>query len=92
MEKIYIVSLILFAITSISKVLIHVLLDLRNGYRIEYTSVKGYLYILPYDKEVMESDRNLKVLCNWLNKLSILMLFLFVAIFFFEKFIFHEKG
>lgn len=85
MEKIYIFSIVLFTIASISKVWIHILLDLRNGYRIEYTSVKGYLYILPYDKEVRESDNKLKVVCNWLNKLSVFMLVLFVAVFFIRR-------
>lgn len=83
----YLLSIGFLAVTSIAKVIVHVVLDSRNGYEIEYTSVSRFVYMLPYDNEVNEKDEKLKSICNILCRLSLLFLIFFLILFFLRKYI-----
>jgi hypothetical protein len=82
MDTFYLTIIILFAISSIAKTIIHIILDSRNGYKVELTGIKAYIYLLPYDKEVDSKYEELKKACNLLQKLQIATLFIFVITFF----------
>lgn len=76
------------SIAYVVKGILHVILDSRNGHRSEYSSVNRFVYILPYDKDVNEKDENLKKICNFFNKLSLIFLSLFIIIFFLKNYVF----
>lgn len=84
MEKLFILSVVFCCVSAIAKGSIHVLLDLRNNYKIDFARSKGYVYFLPYDKDVSEKDISLKRICNYLQKIMILSLVFFVIIFLFK--------
>lgn len=81
MQTIFIISLIFCIISATAKGIIHVILDVRNGHRIDFARSKGYVYLLPYDKEVSEDNEKLKRVCNQLQKLSIGSLLIFIIVF-----------
>lgn len=82
MQIFYIVSLIFFAIFFATKSVIHIILDSRHGYQIQYGSSRGFVYFLPYDKEVSAENLRLKKICNFLQKISIISLVTFLIAFF----------
>lgn len=81
MQVFFIISVLLFALSFGAKSIIHVILDTRNGYKIDYASSKGFVYFLPYDKDVSGTDESLKRACNYLQKLSIWFLIIFMIAF-----------
>jgi hypothetical protein len=82
MEVAFIVSVLLLTLSFGTKSIIHAVLDARNGHRVEYGSAKGYVYFMPYDKEVSQKDERLKQICNLLHPVSIFSLILFLLVFF----------
>ncbi len=81
LEVFYILSLIGFAIIFIAKSIIYAILDKRNGHPLKYGRVWGYENFLPYDKEVSQKDERLKMRCNKLHKLSIVLLIVFCIVY-----------
>ena len=81
MKILFVISLLLFAIPFSVKSILHVILDNRNRYQVDYGSSRGYVYFLPYSKEVSAKDENLKRLCNYLHKASLFFLVVFVIVF-----------
>ncbi len=86
MGVLYVLSIGLLAVSSMTKVIVHVILDSRNGFEVEYTSVRGYVYMLPYNKEVKKEDEKLKSVCNILSWLSLIFLIFFLLLFFYRQF------
>ena len=82
MEYLFIFSLIAFLIILITKLIIHIILDMRNGYPQEFGSAWGHVTFFPYDKDVSPDDEGLKKKCNKLQKLTILSLIVFLIVFF----------
>jgi hypothetical protein len=74
MQVLYYISFWLFVAFSIAKVVMHVALDARNGYPIQYGKTRGYVYLLPYDKEVSIRDEKLKRICNFVYKIAMVLL------------------
>ena len=81
MQVFFIISLLLFTISFGAKSIIHVILDNRNGYQINYGSSRGFVYFLPYGKEVTVQDEKLKKVCNYLHRVSIFFLATFIIAF-----------
>jgi hypothetical protein len=81
MRAFYVIIILLLAVSFGAKSIIHVILDYRNRHKIALTSSKGYVYFLPYDKDVQESDGYLKRICNYLQKVSIFFLVVFIILF-----------
>lgn len=81
MEIAFIISLFFCIIPATLKGIIHVMLDVRNGHRVDFARSKGYVYLLPYDKDVSEGDEKLKRACNYLQRLSAFSLAAFIIIF-----------
>lgn len=81
MREFYVIIILLLAVSFGAKSIIHVILDYRNRHKIALTSSKGYVYFLPYDKDVQESDEYLKRVCNYLQKASIFFLIIFIILF-----------
>jgi hypothetical protein len=73
-QVLYYISFWLFVAFSIAKVVMHVALDARNGYPIQYGKTRGYVYLLPYGKEVSIRDEKLKRICNSVYKFNMLFL------------------
>lgn len=73
---IYLIIVYLFGAAFFSKIILHVYLDNANGYKLAAGSISSFIYLLPYDKEVSERFIKAKIICNWLQKMSI---FLFVS-------------
>lgn len=82
MEYFFVISLFAFIILFITKFIIHIMLDRRNGYPIEFGSAWGHVSFLPYDKDVSVEDEGLKKICNKLQKLTIIFLIIFLIVFF----------
>ena len=74
MEIAFIISLVFCIIPATLKGIIHVMLDVRNVHRVDFARSKGYVYLLPYDKDVSEGDEKLK-------RLSAFSLVAFIIIF-----------
>jgi hypothetical protein len=72
MQVVFVLSVILFAMTTIAKAILHVSLDRKNGHRIYFARSMGYIYLLPYDKDVAPHDEPKKRACNILQKFMIL--------------------
>ena len=81
LDILYPISVSLFVIFFISKLIIYVILDKRNGHSLKYGSVWGYENFLPYDKEVMKEDEKLKKVCNYLHRMSMIFLVVFIIAF-----------
>ncbi len=81
MEIAFIISLVFCIILATLKGIIHVMLDVRNAHRVDFARSKGYVYLLPYDKDVSEVDEKLKRSCNYLQRLSAFSLVAFIIIF-----------
>jgi hypothetical protein len=81
MEIVFIISLVFCIIPASLKGIIHVTLDVRNGHKVDFARSKGYVYLLPYDKVVSGEDEKLKRICNYLQRLSIFSLIVFIIIF-----------
>ena len=81
MQVFFIISILLFVLSFGAKSIIHVILDARNSHKIDYATSKGFVYFLPYNKDVSGADERLKSACNYLQKLSIWFLTIFVAAF-----------
>ena len=77
MQTLFILSAIFFAGTTIAKAILHVSLDIKNGHRIYFARSMGYVYILPYDKDVAPPDEPKKRACNILQRF---MIFFFVLL------------
>lgn len=84
MQSSLIASVLLFALSFGVKSIIHAVLDSRNGYKIDYASARGFIYFLPYEKDVSKEDEKLKKACNIFQKLSMLFLIMLVIIYFFR--------
>jgi hypothetical protein len=82
MQTAFIVSLIFCIIPAIMKGIVHVALDVRNGYKVDFARSKGYVYLLPYNKDVSDKDEKLKRICNYLQKGVVFFLIIFVIVFF----------
>lgn len=80
METAFIISLIFCVIPAILKGIIHVSLDVRNGHRVDFARSKGYVYLLPYEKEVSEEDEKLKRICNYIQRVFVFSLIFFIII------------
>lgn len=81
MKITFIISLFFFIIPATLKGIIHVVLDVKNGHRVDFARSKGYVYLLPYDKDVSVGDEKLKRACNCLQSLSAFSLVAFIIIF-----------
>jgi hypothetical protein len=80
MNILYSISAYLFFILLFVKVVLHIQLDNGNGYKIVFSPVSTWVYLLPYDKEILQEFEKKKRLCNKIQKLF--MYFLFATIFF----------
>ena len=87
MRVFFILSVLLFAMSFGIKSIIHIILDTRNGYKIDYASSRGLVYFLPYKKDVSEPDGSLKRVCNYLQRLSIWFLIIFIIAFLLRFFV-----
>lgn len=81
MQVFVIISVLLFALSLGAKSIIHVILDARNGYKIDYESSMGFVYFFPYRKDVSGGDDRLKRVCNHFQKLSVWFLIIFIVAF-----------
>lgn len=81
MSDFYIVIVLLFAVSFGTKSIIHVILDAKNKHKIDFASSRGFVYFLPYNKDVNESDEYLKRVCNYLQKASVLFLVIYFIVF-----------
>lgn len=81
MNTLFILSVIFCAISAIAKGIVHVSLDLRNGYKIDFARSRGFVYFLPYDKDVSPKDGRLKQMCNFLQRMLITSIIIFAIIF-----------
>jgi len=63
---------------AIVKTIVHIKLDVKNGYKIDFSGMKAFEYVLPYDKQVSQEDEKLKRVCNILNRMLIVCLVVFV--------------
>ena len=68
------ISTYLFFLSLLMKVIIHICLDDRNGYKIIASPVSNWIYLLPYDKEVQSEYGKKKRLCNKIQRISIVIL------------------
>lgn len=82
-----IIGLIFCFLTATLKGITHVILDIRNGHKIDFARSKGYIYLFPYDKNVAEEDEKLKRLCNLFQKLVMFSLIILIIIFFVRFFL-----
>jgi hypothetical protein len=89
MQSFFVASVFLFALSFGTKGVVHLILDVRNGHKIDLTSARGFVYFLPYDRDVSEKDEKLKIVCNLFQKLSMLFLVIFIVAHFF--FFFYKK-
>ena len=87
MKLLFILSLVLCCVLTFAKGVIHVILDLRNGYKIVFARAKGYVYFLPYDKDVSEKDVALKRICNYLQKIMMISVIIFIIVFLLKFFL-----
>lgn len=81
MEILFIVSLLTCIISTILKGVIHVALDIRNKHNVDFARSKGYVYFLPYSKNVSEEDEKLKRICNFLHRVFIISLIIFIIVY-----------
>jgi hypothetical protein len=81
LEICYIVSLIALLLTVFGKGILHVYLDSKNGRKIEYARSRGYVYLLPYEKEISPELEKVKVVCNKFQKGMIYCLVIFLILF-----------
>lgn len=75
MNIIYSISAYLFFILLFVKVVLHIQLDNKNGYKIVVSPVSTWVYLLPYDKDILQEFEKKKRLCNIIQKLSMYFLF-----------------
>lgn len=87
MNTLFILSVIFCTVAAMAKGIVHIMLDLRNGYKIEFARSRGYIYFLPYDKEVSPKDERLKRICNFLQKMLTLSVIIFAIIFLIKTFV-----
>ena len=80
MRELYVITVLLLAVSFGAKSIIHVVLDYRNRHKIDFASSEGFVYFLAYNKDVRESDEYLKRVCNYLQKASIFFLVVFITL------------
>jgi preprotein translocase subunit SecG len=78
-EIFFVLSMLSFVLIFIVKSIIYTILDYRNDYPIMYGRLyQLYIVFWPYDKEVSKKDDKLKRTANYLHKIYILSLIIFV--------------
>lgn len=60
----------------ISKIIIHIRLEIKNGQKLLYSPFELWRYIVPYQKNVLDEYIKLKVVCNYLFKILICLFIL----------------
>lgn len=60
----------------------HITLDVRNGYPMQYGSAWGLINFFPYNKDVSKEDEKLKSRCIKLHKLSMIFFIFFIFLYF----------
>ena len=81
METAFNLSLLFTIASTITKAITHVILDFRNGYKVEFARSNGYVYFLPYKKSIQEKDEKFRRVCNISQKFMIISLIIFLIIF-----------
>ena len=82
MDIVLIIGLTACIIPAILKGILHVILDIRNGHRVDFARSKGYVYLLPYEKDVAIEDEKMKSLCNLLQRVFVIALTIVIIIYF----------
>lgn len=74
MNIVFNITAYMFFILLFIKIIIHIYLDNSNGYKIVVSPVSTWIYLLPYDKEVLKGYEKKKKLCNKVQRLLIYFL------------------
>ncbi|MBS1653200.1 MAG: hypothetical protein JSU05_00015 [Bacteroidetes bacterium] len=58
-------------ISFVIKIIIHIILDNKNGSKIAISGFATFVYLLPYGDDVSEDDKRIKKICNKFYKIAI---------------------
>lgn len=72
--------MILLALSAAIKGILHVYLDLKNGYTVEFASSKGYIYFMQYDRDVSEEYEGKRKICNIAQRTFLILIGCFVIV------------
>ncbi len=74
MDVLFSISVYIFFISLAIKIILHIQLDIGNGYKLSSNPSSTWVYLLPYDKEVTSEFYVKKKKCNKVHKLVVYLL------------------
>ena len=80
MNFIFIIIGYALSISLIAKIILHITLDVANGYKVMLYRSSLLYYLLPYTKVVKDEFERRKKFCNLLQKLVLINLILFIIL------------